>query len=222
MDIRLQDVDFSYAGDAGFRLRIGRLDIPAGQSLALTGPSGSGKTTLLRLLAGILSPQHGQIFVGDQSLPALADPQRRAFRIRHVGFVFQDFRLLDYLDVRENILLPYRINGALQLDAAVQTRLDELAAALGLTGRLGHHAQALSQGEKQRVAVARALLPGPRRLLADEPTGNLDGDNARRIMELLLHHARAAGATLVTATHDLALAGRFDRTVDFNTFAHAA
>ncbi len=219
MEIRVQNLEFGYAGAPGFNLRVARWELSSGQCVALTGPSGSGKTTLLRLLAGMLVPQRGHIHADAQPLAALSDAQRRAFRIRRVGFVFQDFRLLDYLDVRQNLLLPYRINDALPMDEAVHARLETLAHHLGIAHRLGHNARDLSHGEKQRAAVARALLPGPRLLLADEPTGSLDPDNAGRLASLLLEHARESGATLVAATHDPELARRFDGAVSVNTLA---
>ncbi len=217
MDATLQAVEFGY-GDTGFRLRIPELTLAAGSRTAFVGPSGSGKTTLLRLLAGIATPQSGTIQIGKHALHTLAEADRRAFRIQQIGFVFQDFRLIDYLDVRENLRLPYRLNDALTLDFEVDARLEALAETLQLTDKLSADIDNLSQGERQRVAIGRALLPQPGLILADEPTGNLDPTNKKRILDLLFEQAEASGATLVMVTHDHALLDRFEQVIDFETF----
>lgn len=217
MDATLQAVEFGY-GDAGFRLRIPELTLAAGSRTAFVGPSGSGKTTLLRLLAGIATPQSGTIQIGKHALHTLAEADRRAFRIQQIGFVFQDFRLIDYLDVRENLRLPYRLNDALKLDSEVDARLEALAETLQLTDKLNAAIDTLSQGERQRVAIGRALLPRPGLILADEPTGNLDPPNKTRILDLLFEQAKASKATLVMVTHDHALLDRFEQVIDFETF----
>ena len=210
MDIRLNGIDFRYrAGD--FRLHIPKWELEAGQKAAFLGPSGSGKTTLLRLLAGILAPDAGRVELAGEDLGGWDDAVRRAFRICNVGFVFQDFRLVEYLSVRENLLLPFRINNALLMESA--GGLEALAESLGIKAYLEKYPDQLSQGEKQRVAIGRALLPGPRLVLADEPTGNLDPDNTMRIMDLLFE--QAAAATVVMVTHDHSLADRFDAVMDF-------
>lgn len=217
MQTLIDNLEFAY-GDGGFCLRVPRLEIASGEKLAFVGPSGSGKTTLLRLLAGVHVPAQGSIESGDQRLNSLSDGARRAFRIRHIGFVFQDFELIEYLNVRENILLPYRINPALELNAAARERASTLAASLGLESKLKRRVDQLSQGEKQRVAIGRALLPGPQMLLADEPTGNLDPDNKKRIINILFDQAEKTEATLVVVTHDHSLLDGFDRVIDFAQF----
>lgn len=217
MDATLQAVEFGY-GDTGFRLRIPELTLAAGSRTAFVGPSGSGKTTLLRLLAGIATPQSGTIQIGKHALHTLAEAERRAFRIQQIGFVFQDFRLIDYLDVRENLRLPYRLNDALKLDSEVDARLEALTETLQITDKLNAAIDTLSQGEHQRVAIGRALLPRPGLILADEPTGNLDPPNKTRILDLLFEQAKASKATLVMVTHDHALLDRFEQVIDFETF----
>ena len=217
MDASLQAVEFGY-GDAGFRLNIPQLTLAAGSRTAFVGPSGSGKTTLLRLMAGIATPQAGKIQIGEHSLHKLAEADRRAFRIQQIGFVFQDFRLIDYLDVRENLRLSFRLNDALTLGRDVDARLESLAETLQLTEKLSAAIDTLSQGERQRVAIGRALLPQPGLILADEPTGNLDPTNKTRILDLLFEQAEASGATLVMVTHDHALLDRFEQVIDFETF----
>ena len=217
MEATLQAVEFGY-GDAGFRLSIPELTLATGSRTAFVGPSGSGKTTLLRLLAGIATPQSGTIQIGNHALHTLSDTDRRAFRIQQIGFVFQDFRLIDYLDVRENLRLPYRLNEALTFGRDVDARLEALAETLQLTDKLSAAIDTLSQGECQRVAIGRALLPRPGLILADEPTGNLDPANKTRILDLLFEQAEASGATLVMVTHDHALLDRFEQVIDFETF----
>ncbi len=215
--IDIRSLDFRYpAGD--FRLAIPRLQVAAGEKLAVIGPSGSGKTTLLNLVAGILCPQQGEVRVGDTQVGALGDAARRDFRIGNIGFVFQDFELLEYLDVLDNVLHPYRITRALQLTPAVRERAVGLLQQMGLGDKLRRGVENLSQGEKQRVAICRALLPAPRLVLADEATGNLDPRNKAHILDLLFQAVDAAGTTLLAVTHDHELLPRFDRTVDFATF----
>ncbi|NJN46633.1 MAG: ABC transporter ATP-binding protein [Candidatus Competibacteraceae bacterium] len=215
--IALRDIKFAYA-DSGFRLHIPTFEIGSGEKVAVVGPSGSGKTTLLNLLAGIVTPQYGSVRVDDQSVELLSDRERRDFRITRIGFVFQDFELLDYLNVLDNILHPYRISGALQLSPAVRRRALELATAMGINDKLKRRVDKLSQGEKQRVAICRALLPEPKLILADEATGNLDPANKTRILDLLFDAVDAHQATLLAVTHDHELLTRFDRVVDFQTF----
>lgn len=215
--IRISDLEFRYR-EGDFHLRISELALERGSQAAVIGPSGSGKTTLLHLVAGITVPLSGRIEVGGADLTGMSDAARRDFRITRIGMVFQEFELLEYLDVRDNILLPYRINPALVLDRAVRERAAELAVRMGIGDKLGRPASKLSQGEKQRVAVCRALLSEPELLLADEPTGNLDPGNKGRVLDLLLAYAAESGATLLTVTHDHDLLGRFGRVIDFKDF----
>jgi len=217
MEVAIREAEFAY-GPGAFALRVPKLDIAAGERVACIGPSGSGKTTLLRLLAGIRTPHAGTVTVGEHKVHDLTDVGCRDFRIQNVGFIFQDFRLIDYLNVRENMLLPWRISAALTLDAAVHERLQKIAEALDLTGHLDAAIDTLSQGEQQRTAIGRALLPQPGLLLADEPTGNLDPANKDRILDLLFAQAAESQATLVMVTHDHALLDRFDRVIDFAQF----
>lgn len=218
--IRLRDLHFAY-GRSSFALDVPTLDVAAGEKVALIGPSGSGKTTLVSLIAGILTPRRGEIVVADQPLHHAADAARRNFRIRHIGFVFQEFELLDYLSVRDNILLPHFINPTLPLDRDTKARAADLAASLGLGDKLKRHPRRLSQGEKQRVAICRALITAPPLLITDEPTGNLDPRTADTILDLLLREVDQRGATLLTVTHNHALLPRFDRTIDIAEFTAA-
>ena len=218
--IELSDITFSYPSGE-FRLEIPQLSVEAGEKMAVIGPSGSGKTTLLNLAAGILVPSSGMIEVDKTRLDDLSDGQRRDFRIRSIGFIFQDFGLIDYLDGLDNILHPYRISSALTLTGQVKQKARELAEQLGVSSRLSYHPPQLSHGERQRVAICRALLPGPRLLLADEATGNLDPDNKLLILEALFEAVSTSDTTLLAVTHDHELLGRFDRVTDFRTFIGA-
>lgn len=215
--VRIRDLEFAF-GDREFVLRIDELDIAPGSRVALVGPSGCGKTTLLHLVAGILTPKRGEVRVGDVPLAERSDRERRDFRIRNIGMVFQSFELIEYLRVLDNILLPYRINSALVLDSAVKERARVLAATLGIGERLHRRIQHLSQGERQRVAICRALLSRPSLVLADEPTGNLDPRTTSRILDVFFEQVEQAGATLVVVTHDHGLLERFDRVVDLADF----
>ena len=213
--VKLIDIEFSYPG-SDFQLQVPRFEIKQGESLAIVGASGSGKTSLLNLIAGILVPNKGDVLVADALVSAKNKAQRRAFRLKKVGLVFQEFELLDYLSNRENILLPFRLSSKIKVDQKVQQRLDDLAASSGLKHLLDKYPGQLSQGEKQRVAVCRALIGRPEMVLADEPTGNLDPKTKNQIMDLLLRSVKEISATLVMVTHDHALLDRFDRWVDFS------
>jgi putative ABC transport system ATP-binding protein len=215
--IQIHGLNFTYP-DGTFQLQIPNFQVQQGEKLAVIGPSGSGKTTLLNLISGIVTVEPGDIEVAGTTVSALGDAERRNFRIRNIGFVFQDFELLDYLNVLDNILHPYRISQALRLDNGVRERAALLAGQMDIDDKLKRHTGDLSQGEKQRVAICRALLPGPRLLLADEATGNLDPRNKRRILDLLFEAVDAHGATLLAVTHDHELLPRFDRVVDFADF----
>ncbi|MFW2404510.1 MAG: ABC transporter ATP-binding protein [Gammaproteobacteria bacterium] len=215
--IQIDDLTFRYR-DGEFRLRVPSLEVPRGQSLAIVGPSGSGKTTLLNLIAGILEPAAGKISVGDTEVTGLQDAARRDFRIRHMGLVFQEFELLDYLPVIDNVLLPYRITSALRLSNEVSQRAGSIAAKVGIADKLDRFPGQLSQGERQRAAICRALITEPSLLLADEPTGNLDPGNKGRVLDILFDYVVSTGTTLITVTHDHDLISRFDRVLDFRDF----
>ncbi len=215
--IHISKLHFRYP-EGDFALRVSELSVARGETVAMIGPSGSGKTTLLSLMAGIRTAQTGDIRTAGKALSTLDEPARRDFRIRAMGLVFQEFELLEYLSVLDNILLPFRISPALRLDGAVRQRATELARDVGLSDKLDRHANLLSQGEKQRVAVCRALLARPPLILADEPTGNLDPTNKDHVLDILFDYARSSDATLITVTHDHDLLDRFDRVIDFRDF----
>ncbi len=215
--IEIRELEFRYS-HSDFRLLVPELLMEKGTRTAMVGPSGSGKTTLLSLMAGILLPSSGRIVTDDVVVTSLGDAARRAFRIRRIGLVFQEFELLEHLNVLDNILLPCRISSALRLDQALRERAMVLAKEVGIDDKLRRYVRRLSQGERQRVAVCRALLTEPSVLLCDEPTGNLDDANKEHVLDILDDYVARSGATLVTVTHDSEILGRFDRVVDFRQF----
>lgn len=215
--IDIQGLEFRYLA-SDFVLRVDSLAVEDGERVAIVGPSGSGKTTLLNLISGVAVPRIGRVAVNGVEMTKLDDADRRSFRVRHIGMVFQEFELLEYLNVLDNILLPYRISGTLVLDAGVRARAVRLAEAVGLGDKSGRLAGRLSHGERQRVGVCRALLTSPSLVLADEPTGSLDPSNKGRVLDILSDYARGQAATLLTVTHDRDLLRRFDRVIDFAEF----
>lgn len=185
------------------------LMIPEGEFVAILGPSGSGKSTLLALMAGLDRPTSGEVLIDDQPIQALSEDELALLRRAKIGFVFQSFQLLGNLTALENVLLPLELSGV--KDATSRAR--ELLVAVGLADRGHHYPSQLSGGEQQRVALARAFAARPPILLADEPTGNLDGATGRRVLDLLSALRRDLGSTLVLVTHDPAVAALADRRV---------
>ncbi len=218
--INIDSLELSY-GNSGFRLSIPQLKIDDAEKVAVIGPSGSGKTTLLRLISGIIVPQKGHVSIDGTIVSRLSDTQRRDYRITNIGFIFQDFELLDYLNVEDNILHPYRITQALKIDAQVRTRASELALELGIQNKMKRLTNTLSQGEKQRTAICRAMMISPKLVLADEATGNLDPSNKTKILDTLFRSADSNKATLIAVTHDHELLDRFDRVIDFKQYCEA-
>jgi putative ABC transport system ATP-binding protein len=212
--IAMRDLRFGYP-QGGFELVVDDFCVSAGERVAVVGPSGSGKTTLLHLAAGIAVPAAGRVHTRGVEVSSLGDDERRRFRVTHIGYVFQGFELLEYLDVLDNVLLPYRVSPALTLSSEVVDRASELATSLGIGDKLSRRADQLSFGEQQRAAVCRALVTQPDLILADEPTGNLDVHNKHRVLETLQGYAKEHRATLVAVTHDVELLDHFERVVDF-------
>lgn len=215
--IEIHQLRFSYPR-SDFHLHIPELTVAAGSSTAIVGPSGSGKTTLLHLISGILPADSGSITVDQTDVVGLTESDRRRFRLRHIGLVFQDFELIEYLNVIDNVLLPCRIGTAVRLNTKIRDRADALIQTAGLQKYRRKSVTRLSQGERQRVAICRALLCEPSLLLADEPTGNLDPTTTDRIMGLLLDQVRKHSATLIMVTHDHSLLNQMTRTVEFEQF----
>ncbi len=209
--IRLDKVELSL-GTGAARVHILKgvsLTIGQGEAVGLIGPSGSGKSSLLMVLAGLERADSGTVTVAGQALTGLDEDALARFRGRHVGIVFQAFHLIPTMTAIENVAVPLELAGRTDAFARAAAELT----AVGLGARLDHYPAQLSGGEQQRVAVARALAPEPRILVADEPTGNLDEATGRQIMDLLFEAQARRGATLVIVTHDPTLAKRCDRTV---------
>lgn len=202
---RLHALRYRYGQTA--ELRFPDWSLQQGEQAVLRGPSGSGKSTLLSLLAGLLQPQQGDIWLAEQALAALPPAQRDAWRGRHIGFIPQRAHLLASLNVLENLQLAQYL-ARLPQDAA---QCQRVLASLGLSELAGRRPQQLSQGQAQRVAIARALLNHPKLLLADEPSASLDDANTTAVLDLLQGAAQQAGATLLVASHDARVHARFDR-----------
>lgn len=210
--IEVSGLKFSYPGES-FSIRVDSLTIKPGEAVAIVGPSGCGKSTMLRVLAGLLSPDEGRVQMGSHDVHTLSSHALRDFRLRQVGLVFQDFALLEYLTVEENVLLPMRLGGF--EDKASLDRAHQLIDQLGIAKYTKRLTRELSQGERQRVAIARALAHQPAYLFADEPTASLDAARRDTVGALLLDYARTRNAPLILVTHDPALQDRFDRVVNF-------
>ena len=212
--------------------RVGKVDVPAlrgvdldvrsGEFLSIVGPSGSGKSTLFHIIGGLTPPTEGKVRVGDQDLSSMTDAGRTVMRKRTVGFVFQKFNLLPNLTARDNIAVARHIAG---LPAETGAEFQELLRLLGIAERLDHKPSALSGGEQQRVAIARAIVNHPAILLADEPTGNLDTENSRAVLEILRDLNRRTGQTILMITHNPEAAAFGHSTVtmrDGRIFSHVA
>ncbi|MBA4141842.1 MAG: ABC transporter ATP-binding protein [Nitrosospira sp.] len=229
--IDIRNLVFQWPGKHGFRLSIPQFEVRCGERVFLQGPSGSGKSTLLALMGGVLLPQPCRLRVLDTDLTALSSSARDRFRVDHVGFLFQQFNLVPYLSVRENILLPCRFSKrrrqrALQLAgaaASLERSADALLDQLGLDMTLARQpVTALSVGQQQRVAAARALIGHPDLIIADEPTSALDAGRQAEFLDLLLRRCDDENVTLIFVSHDKRLGSHFSRGVDLNEFCETS
>lgn len=182
------------------------LSLESGDAISIIGPSGTGKSTLLYILGALEPPTSGEVTLDGRNPFALSDKDASAFRNQEVGFVFQDHCLLPQCTVLENVLIPTMVGTH---DAGVEQTAKKLLDQVGLSHRLDHRPAELSGGEKQRVSIARAMIRGPKLLLCDEPTGNLDRHTAAQVADLLLEMNRASGTILVVVTHSAEMAARF-------------
>lgn len=217
--VSLSDISFRWTDSQSPTLDFECLDIRRGEHVFIKGPSGSGKSTLLGLLTGIITPQRGKVQILDTELSALKQNQRDKFRADHIGYIFQQFNLLPYLSMVENVVLPCHFS---------QKRKANISQEIGKTARhllerlhlgkelLDKPIVELSIGQQQRVAAARALIGRPELLIADEPTSALDFDNRTAFIELLMEEAKAAGSTLIFVSHDPTLESMFDKSIQLN------
>lgn len=189
------------------------LDVLAGESIAIVGPSGCGKSTLLNILGGLMTPTGGTVSVDGVRLSGMTPDELAAFRNSQIGYVFQAHHLLPQCTALENVLIPTLVQADHATRQSIESRARQLLETVGLGERLSHRPARLSGGECQRVAVVRALVNGPKILLADEPTGSLDGEAADRLGELLIDLNRREGVSLITVTHSDRLAARMQRTL---------
>ncbi len=193
------------------------LELAPGESVCLVGPSGSGKTTLLNLVSGIYLPTTGTVTLLGRSLGQLTECARARLRLAELGLIFQEFELLDYLTLRRNLGLTEQLRVSrpfLRTDTSTSERIQTVASALGLKPLLERKPRHISQGERQRVGIGRALIGEPKVLLADEPTGNLDRAHRTAVIDLLLDETRTRRAGLIFVTHDTFVTDRFDRVLD--------
>lgn len=225
----IKDLTFAWPASRMPILKIDKLNIPKASRILIQGPSGSGKTTLLSLLAGILLPTSGEMVVLGEDLTRFNSRKRDAFRVDHIGFLFQQFNLIPYLNLVENILLPCRFSklryqNVGNNEACLQDEAYRLLRYLGLDIDQFSNLETrkLSVGQQQRVAAARALLGNPKLILADEPTSALDPQNRSAFLELIFAECSEKKTTLIMVSHDTSLSGKFDQVIDLNELAQQA
>ena len=211
--LQIRDLHFQYPA-SDFKIEISDIKITQGSKIAISGKSGSGKTTLIHLISGILKPQSGEILFYDKSITDMNDKEIRKHRISNIGFIFQEFELLEYLNVMDNLILPYKINKSLVLDAEIKDKAKEIANRIGIGNKLDQHPKQLSGGERQRLAIARALISSPPLIIADEPTGNLDEKTSNIVMDEITDQVSYTNSTLIMISHNNELISSFDEIID--------
>ena len=211
--LQIRDLHFQYPA-SDFKIEISDIKITQGRKIAISGKSGSGKTTLIHLISGILKPQSGKILFYDESITDMNDKEIRKHRILNIGFIFQEFELLEYLNVMDNLILPYKINKSLVFDAEIKDKAKEIANRIGIGNKLDQHPKQLSGGERQRLAIARALITSPPLIIADEPTGNLDEKTSNIVMDEITDQVSYTNSTLIMISHNNELISSFDEIID--------
>jgi putative ABC transport system ATP-binding protein len=207
------DLSLGSAANAVHVLRDVNLEIGRGESVGVVGPSGSGKTTLLMVLSGLERPDKGSVTIAGAHLETMSEDEVASFRGKTIGIVFQSFHLIPNMTALENVAVPLELAGKRDAFEKAAAELE----AVGLKERMTHYPGQLSGGEQQRVAIARALAPDPDILIADEPTGNLDGRTGHQISDLIFGTQESRGTTFVLVTHDAELAARCDRTISVDS-----
>lgn len=226
--IQINDLEFRWKGNSPLVLDIPEFIVLEGERLFLRGPSGSGKTTLLSVIAAVLSPQSGSAVVNGVKLRTLKGGQRDQFRVDHIGLVFQQFNLLPFLSVIDNVVLPCKFSKRRRdtirtKGCSAKDEAHRLLQAMRLPTDLSNQSVTeLSVGQQQRVAVARALIGQPELIIADEPTSALDTDTRQAFLDLLFAEVKAANSTLLFVSHDVDLSTRFDRVIDLESINKAA
>lgn len=211
--LQIRDLHFQYPA-SDFKIEISDIKITQGSKIAISGKSGSGKTTLIHLISGILKPQSGEILFYDKSITDMNDKEIRKHRISNIGFIFQEFELLEYLNVMDNLILPYKINKSLVVDSEIKDKAKEIANRIGIGNKLDQHPKQLSGGERQRLAIARALITSPSLIIADEPTGNLDEKTSNIVMDEITDQVSYTNSTLIMISHNNELISSFDEIID--------
>jgi len=202
---RMRDIEYTY-DDSGTRINLNDFEAVQGEQWLVIGPSGCGKTTLLHLLAGLVRPQKGTLTICETDVLRLSEADVDIFRGKEIGIVFQDDHLLKSLDVAQNLSMPYFVSGQ-KIDHG---KIEQVLAQLGISDLRSRFPEELSKGQAQRVSIARALMKEPKLILADEPSSNLDDENAAQMLSLLSGEARRIGATLVVVTHDSRIRSSFE------------
>ncbi|WP_415062849.1 ABC transporter ATP-binding protein [Bdellovibrio sp.] len=218
--IEIRDLQYVYPGQATPTLKIPEFSIVRGEQLFLYGPSGTGKTTLLEMLSGVLKPSQGSLKILGCDFAKMSDSERDSFRAEHMGYIFQNFNLIPYLTVQENIELPLHLSAARRARlGSVDTEMviRALCGNLGIGELLGKKVAELSVGQQQRVAVARALLGKPDLLLADEPTSALDTDHREKFLKLMFELSDLYGTTVVFVSHDRSMEKLFSRSISLDS-----
>ncbi|MEK7483325.1 MAG: ABC transporter ATP-binding protein [Planctomycetota bacterium] len=220
--IQFQDVEFFYPQPQNrLHLSIPEFHMETGEHSAIIGPSGYGKTTFLNLVSGILKPHRGVITVDQFEVSKASEQACRNFRISRIGFIFQNFELIDYLTVEHNILFPYYINHSLRRSEEIVQHGKNLMQRLQIEHCKESFPKELSQGEQQRVCIARALITRAPLIIADEPTGNLDPETSKKVMDILQQACREQNATLLMVTHDYSLLERFAKVYPVEKWSRA-
>ena len=226
--VLVRDLIFAWPASTTAILEIENLYLPENSKTLIQGPSGSGKTTLLSLLAGILLPTSGEIIVLSEDLATLNSKKRDAFRVDHIGFLFQQFNLIPYLNLVENVLLPCRFSklrhqNTGNTESGLKDEACRILKLLGLEPDMFSHlaTQKLSVGQQQRVAAARALIGNPKLILADEPTSALDPENRLAFLELIFKECSKNQTTLIMVSHDTSLSAQFDQVIDLDVLNQA-
>lgn len=214
--IEISNLKFSFSISTKTLLDISDLKINQGEKIFLHGPSGCGKSTLLEIISGVLNFNHGEVMIDQISMSKLTPSEKDQFRSKNIGYIFQNFNLLPYLNIFENITLPLHLNGKIKNTENIQQEVKSICEKLGIADLLYQNVGQLSVGQQQRVAVARALISQPKLILADEPTSALDFDHRDKFLKLLFEICSEKKITLIFVSHDHSLKSKFDRSIEFN------